>query len=148
MNYKEVTVYTYDSKGNLTKEAAEGKYADGTKTKYSSEYQYDSNGNLIKEIENELSDYGTNLKTVTTYSYKKLSKKVFDVTGIRLSGYQYKYDGKAKKPAVFFDDYLKGVDYKVFYENNVKPGKAKAIITFIGDYEDKEPITILFNIKK
>ena len=148
LNYKEVTVYSYDSKGNLIKEASELKYSDGTKTKYSFEYKYDSKGNLVKEIENELSEYGITLKTVTTYSYKKLSKKVFDVTGIRLSGYQYKYDGKAKKPAVFLDDYRKGVDYKVSYENNVKPGKAKAIITFIGDYEGKEPITILFNIKK
>ena len=146
--WKTVYSYSYDKKQRMTKYTySENLY--GSKESGSITVEYDKNGNVKKETESVTDSLGIKTKTVSTFSYKKLAKKVFDAgKGIRLSSYQYKYDGKAKKPLVFIDGLKKGIDFKVSYSNNVKPGKAKVTVTFVGDYEYYDPVTILFNIKK
>lgn len=61
-----------------------------------------------------------------------------DYTGVYLSATKFFYTGKAIKPQVraYYEGFrlIEGVDYEVEYQNNVKIGRGKAIVTFIGDY--------------
>lgn len=79
----------------------------------------------IKELEDQVSD---------------LEDQLDDASYIDISNYavtmktSYTYTGKAIRPAVSVSG-LKAGDYDVEYENNVKVGTAKVIITGIGKYE-------------
>ena len=118
-DYEAITSYSYDSKGRLSKVTVKGQYTE--------KYTYDKNGNNTKIVRND-SDGNT---VTITYKYKKLSTPICLVDGrIRLSGWEFTYSGKAKKPGVSIDGMKKGADYKVTYSNNVKPGKAMITITF------------------
>lgn len=115
--YKYNAKYSYDSKGRL-KKAVDGSYTEN--------YSYDKNGNLSKKVRK---DSDGNI-TTATYKYKKLEKPICLISGIRLSHSELTYNGKARKPSVTIDGMFRGADYKVIYENNVKPGKATITITF------------------
>jgi hypothetical protein len=56
------------------------------------------------------------------------------------------YTGAALSPAVAISGLKEGVDFTVAYENNVAAGKAKAIITGIGNYTGKQ--TVGFTIQQ
>lgn len=70
--------------------------------------------------------------------WKNSNSNSVDTFLISLSKTTYTYDGKGKKPSVVVEmggkKLKKGTDYKVEYENNVKVGTAKAIISGMGDY--------------
>ena len=142
------TVYSYNSKGKLIKEVEKSSSGYSSKTVR----KYNSKGYLAKE--KETSSYGDN--TTVTYSYKKVGKAICRTgDGVRLNKYQYKYNGKARKPLVFFDETAsdetlrKGVDYKLLYSNNVKPGNAKVRVRFINPENPElfgKTFTIVFKI--
>ena len=85
-------------------------------------------------------------------------EKTFTIKGIDISsaGFtvtlnqtSYTYDGKAKEPAVTVTkgtEKLRGTDFTVKYENNIKPGTAKAIVTGAGGYTGT--VTKEFTIKE
>ncbi len=87
---------------------------------------------------------GTVTKTFT------IKKKALADTKISLSKTSYVYNGKAKKPTVTVKigsvKLVKGTDFTVTYENNVKPGTAKAIIK--GKGSCKGTVTKKFSITK
>ena len=175
--YSSVVSYTYDSKGRLKSEKINSSF-EGSYTK---EYTYNSKDRLQKAV-TKTAEYGT-VQTVTysynskglltkwvskypgqkgysqkcVFKYKKLNAPVFKADEIKLSKYDYTYNGKAKKPAVFIDNtigfhdaFSKGVNYTVSYSNNVEPGKAKIKITFINPDDEEyfgKTVTIFFNIK-
>ena len=84
---------------------------------------------------------------------KEFTIKRSDISGagftVALSQTSYTYDGKAKKPAVTVTkgtEKLRGTDFTVKYENNIKPGTAKAIVTGAGGYTGT--VTKEFTIKE
>ena len=71
----------------------------------------------------------------------------------KLSKTSYKYDGKAKKPAVSVTDAYGRKIAKKYYtvkypKGRKKAGKYKVKITFKGKYKKQKPITKTFKIKK
>ena len=128
------TTFNYNSKGLLTKKTNLGSY---TET-----YTYDKNGNNTK-INRKYVNGDT---TTSTYTYKKLSSPICVINDkIRLSNYEFTYNGKKKEPLVFIKSLTKGIDYSVQYSNNVNPGKATVRIDFTDPR--KAPITITFFIR-
>lgn len=69
-------------------------------------------------------DNGSNILPVADIS-------TYEVT---LSQTDYYYDGMEKRPTVTIPGLVEGVDYLVFYEDNVYPGNANVIIVGIGAY--------------
>lgn len=129
---KKTTVYTYNGKSLLTKKTVS---AYGTTNVYT--YTYDSQNNLTK-ITAPSGDK-------ETFKYKKLSGYTFKASeNIIVTGIDNIYNGKEKKPNVFISGMKNGVDFKVSYENNRDPGKAKVIITFT---DGSPSVTIAFSIK-
>ena len=162
-------VYEYDSAGRLVSEVR----SEGDGSSEQTSYVYNSKGKLVKTIretstgnysvtKNTFDSHDNAIKTVYSFGsgtietaktkYKKLSKPVCETKyAIRLSKYQYKYNGSARKPAVTVDNgnSFRGIDYKISYSNNVKPGNAKVKVRFINP-DDPEmfgrTVTIVFKI--
>ena len=137
----------YDSDGNLTKKI----FSNGDENPETTEQIFDSKGNLKKETTRSSGSFVSS----KTRSYQKLNSSVCKTSdGIHLGKYKFRYDGKKKEPTVqidkspnetfYSDRYFKGVDYKVVYSNNVKPGKATAKIVFTDPTE--HPVKIVFEI--
>ena len=96
---------------------------------------------------------GTATITVTGIGhYKGTLTKTFKITRVKISGVtlsktSYTYTGKAHRPKVTGTAVVdgkkvtleKGVDYTVTYENNVQKGKAKVIVTGIGNFTGTLP---------
>ena len=102
---------------------------------------------------------GTATITVTGIGhYKGTLTKTFKITRVRITGVtlsktSFGYTGKARKPNVTVTAVVdgkevtleKGTDYTVQYENNTERGKAKVIVTGIGNFTGT--ITKAFTIK-
>ncbi len=68
---------------------------------------------------------------------------------VTLSEESFEYDGKAKQPMVTVagkNKLTEGRDYTISWQNNIKPGKAKAVLIGKGNY--RGTITREFTIKK
>jgi len=74
-----------------------------------------------------------------------VKKGVLDPEKVKLSKTTYKYNGKAKKPAVTIEGVSKK-NYTVKYSNNVKRGK-KACVTITGKQNYKGTVKVYFTIK-
>ena len=147
-NYE--TTYSYNSKGQLVKESNKAEGADSSTITYS----YNSRGDKTKRV----TKLNGKLYSTTVYKYKKLEMpSTVIVRGdikVKLSNYQYSYNGKAKCPGVDItfgseeDEYflIQGPYYSVKYSNNVGPGKAKLVITFLDPELYGNPITINYEI--
>ena len=139
--------YTYDGKA---KEPAVT-VTKGTEklrgTDFTVKYENNVNPGTAKAIVTGAGVYtGTVTKEFTIEASKDISSAGFTVT---LSETEYTYDGKAKKPAVTVTkgtEKLRGTDFTVKYENNIKPGTAKAIVTGAGGYTGT--VTKKFTIKE
>ncbi len=78
---------------------------------------------------------------------------IFDISNaaftVTLEQEEYDYDGKAKEPSVTVKkggtELRPGVDFTIDYENNINPGKAKAIVRGRRDYSGE--VTKEFTIK-
>ena len=139
--------YTYDGKAKepavtVTKGAEKLTGAD-----FTVKYENNVNPGTAKAIVTGAGIYtGTVTKEFTIEASKDISSAGFTVT---LSETEYTYDGKAKKPAVTVTkgtEKLRGTDFTVKYENNIKPGTAKAIVTGAGGYTGT--VTKEFTIKE
>lgn len=83
---------------------------------------------------------------VSTGSLIKTNIDALDIK-IETKKYYYRATGKAVRPKVYVTSSLvEGVDYEVYYKNNIKPGLATIILKGIGDYEGM--ITEHFYIQK
>ena len=141
------TSYTYDGKA---KEPAVT-VTKGTEklrgTDFTVKYENNIKPGTAKAIVTGAGVYtGTVTKEFTIEASKDISGAGFTVT---LSQTAYTYDGKAKKPAVTVTkgtEKLRGTDFTVKYENNIKPGTAKAIVTGAGVYTGT--VTKEFTIKE
>lgn len=84
--------------------------------------------------------YNNNTTTKTSESEEKVTKEIYKLK-IKVSAYIHTYDGRRKEAEVKIYDGKKKLtqnkDYEITYSNNVKPGKAKVLITGIGDYTGK-----------
>ncbi len=115
-------------------------------TDFTVDYENNINPGTAKAIVTGRGEYtGTVEKTFTI--------KGIDISGpgfaVTLSESEYTYDGKAKEPAVTVTkgtEKLRGTDFTVKYENNIKPGTAKAIVTGAGGYTGT--VTKEFTIKE
>lgn len=83
-------------------------------------------------------------------SADKKGPRKFGSSCVKLSRASFTYDGKAKKPAVKVTyggkKLKKDRDYKVFYKNNVRRGKASVTVEGRGDYRGSK-VTKKFRIK-
>ncbi len=141
------TSYTYDGKAKepaVTVTKGTGKLRG---TDFTVKYENNINPGTAKAIVTGAGIYtGTVTKEFTIEASKDISGAGFTVT---LSQTSYTYDGKAKKPAVTVTkgtEKLRGTDFTVKYENNIKPGTAKAIVTGAGGYTGT--VTKEFTIKE
>ncbi|MCR4803477.1 MAG: InlB B-repeat-containing protein [Lachnospiraceae bacterium] len=83
---------------------------------------------------------------VSTGSLIKTNIDALDIK-IETKKYYYRATGKAVRPKVYVTSSLvEGVDYEIYYKNNIKPGLATIILKGIGDYEGM--ITGHFYIQK
>ena len=71
---------------------------------------------------------------VTIVKATSLDKVKIDISKFKasLSQTKYVYDGKEKKPTVGIENLVENRDFTVKYINNIKPGKATAVVTGIG----------------
>ena len=60
---------------------------------------------------------------------------------VELENTEYKYDGMAKEPKVTIYGLKEGKHFKVIYENNVKVGTAKVIVTGLGVFTGSKTVT-------
>ena len=65
---REVTTYTYDKKGNKTKEVIQSTYGDGTKESRTITSTYDDKGHLTKEVYADKTQWGA-AKSTYVYAY-------------------------------------------------------------------------------
>ena len=83
-------------------------------------------------------------------SVNKKGPRKFGSSCVTLSRESFAYDGKAKKPTVKVTyggkKLKKDRDYKVFYKNNVRRGKASVIVEGRGDFRGSK-VTRKFRIK-
>ena len=83
-------------------------------------------------------------------SVGKKGPRKFGSSCVKLSRESFNYDGKAKKPAVKVTyggkKLKKDRDYKVFYKNNVRRGRASVTVEGCGDFRGSK-VTKKFRIK-
>ena len=140
------TSYTYDGKA---KEPAVT-VTKGTEklrgTDFTVKYENNIKPGTAKAIVTGAGIYTGSVTKEFTIKRSDISSAGFAVA---LSQTSYTYDGKAKKPAVTVTkgtEKLRGTDFTVKYENNIKPGTAKAIVTGAGGYTGT--VTKKFTIKE
>ncbi len=141
------TEYTYDGKAKKPAVTVTKGTEKLRGTDFTVKYENNVNPGMAKAIVTGAGGYtGTVTKEFTIEASKDISSAGFTVT---LSETEYTYDGKAKKPAVTVTkgtEKLRGTDFTVKYENNIKPGTAKAIVTGAGVYTGT--VTKKFTIKE
>ncbi|EOS44876.1 hypothetical protein C810_03120 [Lachnospiraceae bacterium A2] len=141
------TSYTYDGKAKEPAVTVTKGTEKLTGADFTVKYENNVNPGTAKAIVTGAGGYtGTVTKEFTIEASKDISSAGFTVT---LSETEYTYDGKAKKPAVTVTkgtEKLRGTDFTVKYENNIKPGTAKAIVTGAGVYTGT--VTKKFTIKE
>ena len=141
------TSYTYDGKAKEPAVTVTKGTEKLTGADFTVKYENNVNPGTAKAIVTGAGGYtGTVTKEFTIEASKDISGAGFTVT---LSQTSYTYDGKAKKPAVTVTkgtEKLRGTDFTVKYENNIKPGTAKAIVTGAGVYTGT--VTKEFTIKE
>ncbi len=139
--------YTYDGKAKEPAVTVTKGTEKLTGADFTVKYENNINPGTAKAIVTGAGGYtGTVTKEFTIEASKDISSAGFTVT---LSETEYTYDGKAKKPAVTVTkgtEKLRGTDFTVKYENNIKPGTAKAIVTGAGGYTGT--VTKEFTIKE
>ncbi len=139
--------YTYDGKAKEPAVTVTKGTEKLTGADFTVKYENNVNPGTAKAIVTGAGGYtGTVTKEFTIEASKDISGAGFTVT---LSETEYTYDGKAKKPAVTVTkgtEKLRGTDFTVKYENNIKPGTAKAIVTGAGGYTGT--VTKEFTIKE
>ena len=139
--------YTYDGKAKEPAVTVTKGTEKLTGADFTVKYENNINPGTAKAIVTGAGVYtGTVTKEFTIEASKGISSAGFTVT---LSQTSYTYDGKAKKPAVTVTkgtEKLRGTDFTVKYENNIKPGTAKAIVTGAGVYTGT--VTKEFTIKE
>ncbi len=139
--------YTYDGKAKEPAVTVTNGTEKLTGADFTVKYENNVNPGTAKAIVTGAGGYtGTVTKEFTIEASKDISSAGFTVT---LSETEYTYDGKAKKPAVTVTkgtEKLRGTDFTVKYENNIKPGTAKAIVTGAGVYTGT--VTKKFTIKE
>ncbi len=139
--------YTYDGKAKEPAVTVTKGTEKLTGADFTVKYENNVNPGTAKAIVTGAGGYtGTVTKEFTIEASKDISGAGFTVT---LSETEYTYDGKAKKPAVTVTkgtEKLRGTDFTVKYENNIKPGTAKAIVTGAGVYTGT--VTKEFTIKE
>ena len=139
--------YTYDGKAKEPAVTVTNGTEKLTGADFTVKYENNVNPGTAKAIVTGAGGYtGTLTKEFTIEASKDISSAGFTVT---LSETEYTYDGKAKKPAVTVTkgtEKLRGTDFTVKYENNIKPGTAKAIVTGAGVYTGT--VTKKFTIKE
>ena len=143
----EPAVYDYDGKEKspaVTVKKGEQELRLGTD--FTVDYENNINPGTAKAIV-------TGRKLYTGTVTKEFTIKGIDISNsgfaVTLSETQYTYDGKAKEPTVTVTkgtEKLRGTDFTVKYENNIKPGTAKAIVTGAGIYTGS--VTKEFTIKR
>ncbi len=143
----EPAVYDYDGKEKsplVTVKKGEEKLRLGTD--FTVDYENNINPGTAKAIVAGRGEYTGTVEKTFTIKGIDISGQGFAVT---LSESEYTYDGKAKEPAVTVTkgtEKLTGADFTVKYENNIKPGTAKAIVTGAGGYTGT--VTKEFTIKE
>jgi beta-xylosidase len=79
------------------------------------------------------------------------STTISKISSVKLSTTSYTYDGKAKKPTVTVKDSsgktISASNYTVKYSSNTNVGKAKAVITFKGNYSGSKDLYFTINPK-
>ncbi len=139
--------YTYDGKAKEPAVTVTKGTEKLTGADFTVKYENNINPGTAKAIVTGAGVYtGTVTKEFTIEASKGISSAGFTVT---LSQTSYTYDGKAKEPAVTVTkgtEKLRGTDFTVKYENNIKPGTAKAIVTGAGVYTGT--VTKEFTIKE
>ncbi len=140
------TQYTYDGKAKEPAVTVTKGTEKLTGADFTVKYENNVNPGTAKAIVT-----GTGIYTGSVT--KEFTIKRSDISGagftVALSQTSYTYDGKAKKPAVTVTkgtEKLRGTDFTVKYENNIKPGTAKAIVTGAGVYTGT--VTKEFTIKE
>ncbi len=140
------TQYTYDGKAKEPAVTVTKGTEKLTGADFTVKYENNVNPGTAKAIVT-----GTGIYTGSVT--KEFTIKRSDISGagftVALSQTSYTYDGKAKKPAVTVTkgtEKLRGTDFTVKYENNIKPGTAKAIVTGAGIYTGS--VTEEFTIKR
>ncbi len=143
----EPAVYDYDGKEKspaVTVKKGEQELRLGTD--FTVDYENNINPGTAKAIV-------TGRKLYTGTVTKEFTIKGIDISNsgfaVTLSETEYTYNGKAKEPAVTVTkgtEKLRGTDFTVKYENNIKPGTAKAIVTGAGGYTGT--VTKEFTIKE
>ena len=108
---REVTTYTYDKKGNKTKEAIQSTYGDGSKASRTITSTYDDKGRLTKEVYADKTQWGSG-KSTYIYGYDskgRLTKetntyKSSDGTSKSVTTYAYSKAGNLTKTVESISD--------------------------------------------
>ncbi len=140
------TEYTYDGKAKEPAVTVTKGTEKLTGADFTVKYENNVNPGTAKAIVTGTGIYTGSVTKEFTIKRSDISGAGFTVT---LSQTSYTYDGKAKKPAVTVTkgtEKLRGTDFTVKYENNIKPGTAKAIVTGAGGYTGT--VTKEFTIKE
>ena len=140
------TQYTYDGKAKEPAVTVTKGTEKLTGADFTVKYENNINPGTAKAIVTGAGIYTGSVTKEFTIKRSDISGAGFTVT---LSQTSYTYDGKAKKPAVTVTKgtgKLRGTDFTVKYENNIKPGTAKAIVTGAGGYAGT--VTKEFTIKE
>ena len=138
--------YTYDGKAKEPAVTVTKGTEKLTGADFTVKYENNVNPGTAKAIVTGAGIYTGTVTEEFTVKRSDISSAGFAVA---LSQTSYTYDGKAKEPAVTVTkgtEKLRGTDFTVKYENNIKPGTAKAIVTGAGGYTGT--VTKEFTIKE
>ena len=138
--------YTYDGKAKEPAVTVTKGTEKLTGADFTVKYENNVNPGTAKAIVTGAGIYTGSVTKEFTIKRSDISSAGFAVA---LSQTSYTYDGKAKEPAVTVTkgtEKLRGTDFTVKYENNIKPGTAKAIVTGAGVYTGT--VTKEFTIKE
>ncbi len=138
--------YTYDGKAKEPAVTVTKGTEKLTGADFTVKYENNVNPGTAKAIVTGAGIYTGTVTEEFTIKRSDISSAGFAVA---LSQTSYTYDGKAKEPAVTVTkgtEKLRGTDFTVKYENNIKPGTAKAIVTGAGGYTGT--VTKEFTIKE
>ena len=138
--------YTYDGKAKEPAVTVTKGTEKLTGADFTVKYENNVNPGTAKAIVTGAGIYTGSVTKEFTIKRSDISSAGFTVA---LSQTSYTYDGKAKEPAVTVTkgtEKLRGTDFTVKYENNIKPGTAKAIVTGAGVYTGT--VTKEFTIKE
>ena len=125
---KTVYSYTYDSKGNLTKQTV--KSADNPDNNFTETFTYDKSGRKTKEVSKD-ADGLVFSRSYTYNSAGNLTKKVLKHDGTN-AVYRYKYNSKNLLSKEYFD----GAENEVPYERSLSYNSRGQLTKDVYGYED------------